>query len=62
MSDTLYVRPDSLRQWGSGEAFTPRELSTRNQGNRFIMTGFNFYDNPADSFRHFALWGYYLMK
>ena len=62
MADTLYVRPDSLRQWGSGEAFTPRELSTHNQGNRFIMTGFNLYDNPVDSFRHFALWGYYLMK
>ena len=62
MADTLYVRPDSLRQWGSGEEFTPSELSTRNPGNRFIMTGFNFYDNPADSFRHFALWGYYLMK
>ena len=62
MADTLYVRPDSLRQWGSGEEFTPRELSARNQGNRFIMTGFYFYDNPADSVRHFALWGYYLMK
>lgn len=62
MDDTLYVRSDSLRQWGFGEEFTPRELSTRRKGNRFVMTGFNFYDNPSDNFRHFALWGYYLMK
>ena len=60
--DTLYVRMDDLHKWGSGDEFTPRELPARNKNNRFVMTGFSLYHNPADSVRHFNLWGFYLMK